>query len=90
MLSIGLESISRTTLKSVDKHVNRPETFAALVEKIHSYGIMVFGFDLSSVSATRSRQSHRGNATREFHYLVVRKNTEPMTNARIAGCRWEN
>ena len=25
------------------KHVNRPETFAALVEKVHSYGIMVFG-----------------------------------------------
>lgn len=43
MLSIGFESISRETLKSVHKHVNRPETFAALVEKIHSYGIMVFG-----------------------------------------------
>jgi radical SAM superfamily enzyme YgiQ (UPF0313 family) len=43
MLSIGFESISRATLKSVHKHVNRPETFAALVEKIHSYGIMVFG-----------------------------------------------
>ncbi|MGB3281934.1 MAG: radical SAM protein, partial [Methylovirgula sp.] len=28
---------------SVHKHVNRPETFAALVEKVHSYGIMVFG-----------------------------------------------
>ena len=43
MLSIGFESVSRTTLKSVHKHVNRPETFAALVEKIHSHGIMVFG-----------------------------------------------
>ncbi len=43
MLSIGFESISRNTLKSVHKHVNRPETFAALVEKLHSYGIMVFG-----------------------------------------------
>src|SRR5260370_13732410 len=43
MLSIGFESISRATLKSVHKHVNRPETFAALVEKLHSYGIMVFG-----------------------------------------------
>src|SRR5262249_51015809 len=43
MLSIGFESISRTTLKSVHKHVNRPESFAALVEKVHSYGIMVFG-----------------------------------------------
>jgi radical SAM superfamily enzyme YgiQ (UPF0313 family) len=43
MLSIGFESISRATLESVHKHVNRPENFAALVEKIHSYGIMVFG-----------------------------------------------
>jgi len=43
MLSIGFESISRATLKSVHKHVNQPETFAALVEKVHSYGIMVFG-----------------------------------------------
>jgi radical SAM superfamily enzyme YgiQ (UPF0313 family) len=30
-------------LESVHKHVNRPETFVALVEKVHSYGIMVFG-----------------------------------------------
>ena len=43
MLSIGFESISRDTLKRVHKYVNRPEQFAALVEKIHSYGIMVFG-----------------------------------------------
>jgi radical SAM superfamily enzyme YgiQ (UPF0313 family) len=43
MLSIGFESISRATLKSVHKHVNRPENFAALVDKVHSYGIMVFG-----------------------------------------------
>jgi radical SAM superfamily enzyme YgiQ (UPF0313 family) len=43
MLSIGFESISRNTLKSVHKHVNQPDQFAALVEKIHSYGIIVFG-----------------------------------------------
>ena len=43
LLSIGFESISRSTLTSVHKHVNRPEAFAALVEKVHSYGIMVFG-----------------------------------------------
>lgn len=43
LLSIGFESISRETLKSVHKHVNRPETFAALVDKVHSHGIMVFG-----------------------------------------------
>lgn len=43
MLSIGFESISRSTLKSVHKHVNRPENFAALVDKVHAYGIMVFG-----------------------------------------------
>jgi len=43
MLSIGFESISRETLKSVHKHVNRPEDFMALVEKVQPYGIMVFG-----------------------------------------------
>ncbi len=43
MLSIGFESISRDTLRSVHKHVNRPEQFQALVEKLHGYGIMVFG-----------------------------------------------
>jgi radical SAM superfamily enzyme YgiQ (UPF0313 family) len=43
LLSIGFESISRSTLTSVHKHVNQPGTFAALVEKVHSYGIMVFG-----------------------------------------------
>jgi radical SAM superfamily enzyme YgiQ (UPF0313 family) len=43
LLSIGFESITRSTLTSVHKHLNRPETFASLVEKVHSYGIMVFG-----------------------------------------------
>ena len=43
LLSIGFESITRSTLTSVHKHVNHPETFASLVEKAHSYGIMVFG-----------------------------------------------
>jgi radical SAM superfamily enzyme YgiQ (UPF0313 family) len=56
LLSIGFESISRDTLKSVHKHVNRPENFATLVEKVHSYGIMVFGlfmfgFDGDNTSA---------------------------------------
>ncbi len=43
MLSIGFKSISRETLKSVHKFVNQPDHFAALVEKIHTYGISVFG-----------------------------------------------
>ena len=43
MLSIGFESISRETLTSVHKNVNRPETFQKLVEKIHGHGILVFG-----------------------------------------------
>lgn len=43
MLSIGFESISSRTLKDVHKSVNRPEEYARLVERIHSYGIMVFG-----------------------------------------------
>jgi radical SAM superfamily enzyme YgiQ (UPF0313 family) len=62
MLSIGFESITRSVLTSVHKHVNRPETFASLVEKAHSYGIMVFGLfifgfdgDDSSVFGTTAR-----------------------------------
>lgn len=43
MLSIGFESISRQTLRNVHKHQNNPENFKALVEKIQSYGILVFG-----------------------------------------------
>ena len=43
MLSIGFESISSTTLRSVHKMVNQPDTFRELVDKIHSYGILVFG-----------------------------------------------
>jgi radical SAM superfamily enzyme YgiQ (UPF0313 family) len=43
MLSIGFESISRATLTSVHKYVNRPESFVSLVEKVHAHGIMVFG-----------------------------------------------
>ncbi|WP_404383673.1 B12-binding domain-containing radical SAM protein [Caenispirillum salinarum] len=43
MMSIGFESISRDTLKSVHKSVNRPDDYVRLVEKIHSHGIMVFG-----------------------------------------------
>jgi radical SAM superfamily enzyme YgiQ (UPF0313 family) len=56
MLSIGFESISRETLKSVHKFVNQPDHFAALVKKIQSYGISVFGlfmfgFDGDDISA---------------------------------------
>ncbi len=43
MLSIGFESINSETLKSVHKMVNHPDHYAALVEKIHSWGISVFG-----------------------------------------------
>lgn len=43
MLSIGFESISRNTLRGVHKYQNSPETFHALVEKVQSYGILVFG-----------------------------------------------
>ena len=68
LLSIGFESISRSTLTSVHKHVNRPETFAALVEKVHSYGIMVFGLfmfgfdgDDTSVFETTARFNIEAN-----------------------------
>ena len=43
MVSIGFESISKNSLKDVHKHANDPEKYAKLIEKIHSYGIMVFG-----------------------------------------------
>ncbi len=43
MLSIGFELISLQTLRNAHKHQNRPENFKALVEKIQSYGILVFG-----------------------------------------------
>jgi radical SAM superfamily enzyme YgiQ (UPF0313 family) len=43
MLSIGFESISRTNLRNSHKMGNNPDTYARLIEKIHSYGIMVFG-----------------------------------------------
>ncbi len=43
MLSIGFESISRKNLKSAHKMGNNPDTYARLIEKIHSYGMMVFG-----------------------------------------------
>jgi radical SAM superfamily enzyme YgiQ (UPF0313 family) len=43
ILSIGFESVSRTTLRAVHKCQNNPEEYQALVEKLHRYGIMVFG-----------------------------------------------
>ena len=43
MLSLGFESISRKTLRNVHKFQNSPETYKELVEKIQSYGILVFG-----------------------------------------------
>jgi len=43
MLSIGFESVSKTTLRNVHKCQNNPEDYAALVEKLHKYGIMVLG-----------------------------------------------
>jgi radical SAM superfamily enzyme YgiQ (UPF0313 family) len=69
MLSIGFESISRDTLKSVHKQVNRPETFAALVEKVHSYGIMVFGlfmFGFDGDDPSVFQQTARFNIQADF------------------------
>ncbi len=43
MLSIGFESISKQTLRNVHKCQNDPDTYIKLVEKLHSYGIMVLG-----------------------------------------------
>ena len=69
MLSIGFESISRDTLESVHKHVNRPETFAPLVKKVHSYGIMVFGlfmFGFDSDDPSVFQQTARFNIEADF------------------------
>jgi radical SAM superfamily enzyme YgiQ (UPF0313 family) len=43
MLSLGFESISRETLRNVHKFQNSPDKYKELVEKIQSYGILVFG-----------------------------------------------
>jgi radical SAM superfamily enzyme YgiQ (UPF0313 family) len=43
MLSIGFESISKTTLRNVHKCQNDPDSYYELVEKLHWYGIMVLG-----------------------------------------------
>src|SRR3712207_8073392 len=80
MLSIGFESISRDTLKSVHKHVNRPEQFAALVEKVHSYGIAVFGLfmfgfdgdDKESFQDTARRSEEHTSELQSRQYLVCR------------------
>jgi radical SAM superfamily enzyme YgiQ (UPF0313 family) len=43
MLAIGFESLSRETLRKAHKYQNTPERYRALVEKLHSHGILVFG-----------------------------------------------
>jgi radical SAM superfamily enzyme YgiQ (UPF0313 family) len=50
MLSVGFESVNSQSLAGVHKHVNRPDEYARLIEKVHARGIMVnglfmFGFD---------------------------------------------
>src|SRR6267142_4375024 len=69
LLSIGFESITRSTLTSVHKHVNRPETFASLVEKVHGYGIMVFGlfmFGFDGDDATVFKETSRFNIGADY------------------------
>lgn len=43
ILSIGFESVSKTTLRAVHKCQNNPDDYRALVEKLHRHGIMAFG-----------------------------------------------
>src|SRR5438552_1370191 len=69
MLSIGFESITRSTLMSVHTHVNRPETFASLVEKVHGYGIMVFGlfmFGFDGDDTTVFKETSRFNIDADY------------------------
>lgn len=49
-LFLGLESISQQSMRAVKKGFNRVETYAQIIERIHSHGIavqagIVFGFD---------------------------------------------
>ena len=41
--AIGFESFSPNTLDEMGKHFNKPEYFHALIEKIKSYGMIVWG-----------------------------------------------
>jgi radical SAM superfamily enzyme YgiQ (UPF0313 family) len=69
MLSIGFESISRESLRNVHKYQNRPETFQALVEKMHSYGILVFGlfmFGFDQDDASVFEETVRHNVTAKY------------------------
>jgi radical SAM superfamily enzyme YgiQ (UPF0313 family) len=43
ILSIGFESVSLKTLRSVHKCQNNPDDYRALVDKLHRHGIMAFG-----------------------------------------------
>jgi len=101
MLSIGFESISRDTLKSVHKDVNRPETYAALVEKVHSYGIMVFGlfmFGFDGDDPSVFQQTARFNIEADFDvcaYSVLTPYPGTLTwyemkkAERIISCDWD-
>ena len=40
--------------------MNRPETFAAMVEKVHSYGIMVFSLFMFGFDGTAGQCSGSG------------------------------
>ena len=49
-LFIGLESVSQASMNEVNKGFNRVESYARVIQRIHSYGIavqagIVFGFD---------------------------------------------
>src|SRR5208283_1740841 len=101
MLSIGFESISRDTLKSVHKEVNRPETFAALVEKVHSHGIMVFGlfmFGFDGDDPSVFEQTARFNVEADYDvcaYSVITPYPGTLTwyemkkAERIISCDWD-
>ncbi len=69
MLSIGFESISRESLRNAHKYQNRPETFQALVEKMHSYGLLVFGlfmFGFDQDDASVFEETVRHNVTAQY------------------------
>ena len=101
MLSIGFESVSRNTLKSVHKHVNHPDKFRELVEKIHSYGILVFGlfmfgFDTDDSSVFDETANFNIEADYDMcAYSVLTPYPGTLTwfdmvkKGRIVSCDWE-
>ena len=100
MLAIGFESLSRETLRKAHKYQNTPERYRALVEKLHSHGILVFGlfmfgFDQDEPSVFEETARFVIDADYDvcgFSIMTPYPGTlnwfEMLQNGRIASCDW--